>query len=114
MPVATVTFTRCVLNAPECAAGEGLIGSRLYFDLDLEGAGRPGLFVDLIHQAEWEGADPPIEVRGPEEGARLVAAPVFRSCLLFYYRQAAAAWGSGLSFLRGCTVTAEMRVQLEL
>lgn len=114
MPVATVTFTRCVLNAPECAAGEGLVGSRLFFDLDLDGTIRPGLFIDLIHPAEWEGADPPVEVRAQGEGDRLVAAPVFRSCLLFYYRQVAAAWGNGLSFLRGCTVASKMTVQLEL
>lgn len=116
MPVATVTFKKCLFNTPACGAGEGRVGSRVFFDLDIDGVLHPDLFVDLIHSASDGADDPPIKIAGPRGCAGPFNAPVFRDCLLFYYNQVVGARGlrAGLKFFRSAALTPEMRVQFDI
>ncbi len=120
MPIATVAFRRCIFNSPEYGSDDDHVGSRVFFDLDLEGEGYANLHVD-VRQLVREGAEnEPLLVTRPQGYEGPFNFPVFQGLVEFYYRHAVGAkWGMfGMRGLRmrleGWAVEQEMLVQFEV
>ncbi len=119
MPVATVTFKKCILNVPECEPGDGRVGSRVFFDLEIDGARHPDLCVDIVHPVGEALAEQPVAVTRPSGYGGPLNFPVFRDLVTFYYFQVVGARGllGGLReprLFRGYTLAPEMQVQFEV
>ncbi len=120
MPTATVAFRRCIFNSPEYGSDDDHVGSRVFFDLDLEGEGYANLYVD-VRQLVREGTEnEPLLVTRPQGYEGPFNFPVFQGLVEFYYRHAVGAkWGMfGMRGLRmrleGWAVEQEMLVQFEV
>ena len=120
MPTATVAFRRCIINVPEYGSDDEHVGSRVFFDLNVEGEGYANLHVD-IRQLVREGTEnEPLLVTRPEGYEGPFNFQVFQGLVEFYYRHAVGGkWGmfgrQGLSMrLEGWTIEQEMLVQFEV
>ena len=120
MAIATVTFRRCLVNAPEYGSDDNHVGSRVFFDLHREGREFVNVYVD-VKQATGEGAErEPLVVTPPHGYDGPLNVPVFHSLVEFYYRQAVGG-ASGLSGIQGLgmrltdwVIERDMRVQFEI
>lgn len=120
MPVATIAFRRCAVNSPAYGSDEEHVGSRVFFDLQLEDAAYANLFVD-VRQLVREGTEnEPLFVARPDGYKGPFNFQVFQRLVEFYYRQAVGAkWGmfgnSGIRMrLEDWVIEHEMLVQFEV
>ena len=120
MAVAIITFRRCLVNASECASDEDHVGSRVFFDLNVEGREFGNVYVD-VRQATREGAEhEPLVVTPPQGYDGPFNFQVFQGLVEFYYRQAVGGtWGmagmQGLGRrLKDWMIEQDMRVQFEV
>lgn len=112
MAVATMTFRRCLLNASEAGSDEGRVGSRVFFDLNIEGEEFVDVYADV--RADREG-DLPLSVTTPRGYDGPLNLQVFQGLVEFYYRQAAGGGPEGLGpRLRDWMIEQEMVVQFEV
>ncbi len=112
MAVATVTFRRCLLNASEAGSDEGHVGSRVFFDLNIEGQEFVDVYADV--QADREG-DSPLSVTPPQGYDGPLNLQVLQGLVEFYYRQAAGGGPDGLGLrLKDWMVEQQMVVQFEV
>ena len=112
MAVATMTFRRCLLNASEAGGDEGHVGSRVFFDLKIEGREFVDVYADV--RADREG-DAPLSVTPPRGYDGPLNLQVFQGLIEFYYRQAAGGGPDGLGLrLRDWAIEQEMVVQFEV
>ena len=86
MTVATMTFRRCILNAAEAGSDEWHVGSRVFFDLKIEGREFVDVYADV--RAEGEG-DASLSVTPPRGYDGPLNLQVFQGLVEFYFRQAA-------------------------
>lgn len=120
MAMATVTFRRCIVNSPEYGGDAQHLGSRIYFDLDIDGHEHPNLYAD-VKQAIGVAADEEfLEVTEPQGYTGPLNLPVFEGLVEFYYRHVIGAQGllfgtkpSEMRFI-GHVLEQEMRVQFEV
>ena len=115
MAIATVTFRRCVVNASVAGSDERYVGSRVFFDLNIEGREFVDVYTDV--RAAREG-DAPLSVIPPQGYDGPLNFPVFQGLVEFYFRNAAGgSWagpeGLGLR-LRDWAIEQEMVVQFEV
>ena len=120
MATATLTFRRCVMNAPESGGDERHVGSRVYFDLDVEGQQHADLYADVKQPIGWEAQDEFLEVTAPRGYGGPMNVHVFQGLVEFYYRHVVGAQGlmfgskvQPMQFV-GYVLEQEMQVQLEL
>lgn len=120
MPTATVTFRRCVMNSPESPGNAQYLGSRVYFDLDIEGQRHPNLSAD-VRQPLGPGAEEDfLQVTEPHGYTGPINLPVFQGLVEFYYRHVIGAQGlmlgMGTTDMRfvGYVLEQEMHVQFEI
>ena len=100
MAIVTVTFRRCLVNAPEYGSDDNHVGSRVFFDLHLEGREFVNVYVD-VRQVTREGAErEPLIVTPPRGYDGPLDVHVFQSLVEFYYRHAVGG-ASGLFGGRG-------------
>ena len=112
MAIATVTFRRCLMNTPEAGSDEGHVGSRVFFDLSIEGQEFVDVYADV--QADREG-DLPLSVTPPRGYDGPLNLQVFQGLVEFYFRQAAGCGPEGLGLrLRDWMIEQEMVVQFEV
>ena len=112
MAVATVTFRRCLVNAPEAGSDETRVGSRVFFDLNVEGQEFVDLYADV--RANREG-DAPLCVTSPQGYDGPLNLQVFQGLVEFYYRQATGGGPDGLGLrLPDWVIEQEMVVQFEV
>ena len=120
MPIATITFRKCIINVPEYAKDDRCTGSRVFFDLDIDGQQHQNLHVDVkqpfgrVEQTEF------LEITTPQGYAGPLNVHVFRGCVEFYYRHVVGAGGltvggkaTAMRFV-GYVLEQEMRVQFEI
>ena len=120
MATATLTFRRCVMNSPEYGGDEKHLGSRVYFDLDVEGHKHPNLHAD-IRQPIGVGSEAEfLDVTEPYGYAGPLNLPVFQGLVEFYYRHVIGAQGltfgarsTDMRFV-GYVLEHEMQVQFEV
>ncbi len=115
MAIATVTFRRCLVNSSEAGKDEAQIGSRVFFDLNIEGREFVDVYSDV--QANQEEGSPPF-VTPPQGYDGPLNLQVFQGLVEFYYRQATGgSWagpgGLGLR-LQDWVIEQEMVVQFEV
>lgn len=120
MASAMAAFRRCVINAPEFGSDETHIGSRIFFDLAVEGVSYANLYVDVRQRVDDETDQHPLLVSRPQKYEGPFNTSVFQGLVEFYYRHAVGAkWsmfgmkGIGMR-LEGWTVEQEMLVQFEV
>ena len=112
MAIATVTFRRCLVNALEAGSDEAQVGSRVFFDLNVEGQEFVDVYVDV--QANREGDAPPF-VTPPQGYDGPLNLQVFQGLVEFYYRQTAGGSPDGLGMkLQDWLIEQEMVVQFEV
>ena len=112
MAIATVTFRRCLVNTPEAGSDEGHVGSRVFFDLNVEGREFVDVHVDV--RAAREG-DAPLCVTTPQGYDGPLNLQVFQGLVEFYYRQVAGGSLDGLGLLlQDWVIEQEMVVQFEV
>ncbi len=120
MAIATLTFRKCIINLPEYAKDDHCTGSRVFFDLDIDGQQHQNLYVD-VKQLVGKGEEPQfLEVTAPQGYAGPLNVQVFRGCVEFYYRHVVGAGGlmfggkgTAMRFV-GYVLEQEMRVQFEI
>ena len=115
MAVATVTFRRCLVNAPEAGSDDRQTGSRIFFDLTVGGQAFVDVYVDVI-QANWEGDEhEALVVTTPQGYDGPLNLQVFQGLVEFYYRHAAGGSPQGLGLrLSDWVIEQEMVVQFEV
>lgn len=120
MATATLTFRRCVMNAPDVGADDLHVGARVYFDLDVEGRQHPNLFADVREPIGLASREEFLEVTAPRNYSGPLNVPVFQGLVEFYYRHVIGAGGlipgtkaSGMKFV-GYVLEQEMQVQFEV
>lgn len=112
MAIATVTFRRCLVNAPEAGSDERHVGSRVFFDLNVEGREFVGVHADV--RAGREG-DAPLCVTSPQGYEGPLSLQVFQSLVEFYYRQATGGGPDGLGLmLQAWVIERDMVVRFEV
>ena len=112
MAVATVTFRRCVVNTAEAGSGETQIGSRVFFDLNVEGKDFVDVYADVRVNREGNA---PLSVTPPQGYDGPLNLQVFHGLVEFYYRQAAGGGSDGLGLrLHDWVIEQEMVVQFEV
>lgn len=112
MAVATVTFRRCLVNTPEAGSDERYVGSRIFFDLNIEGQEFVDVYADV--RADREG-DSPLSVTPPQGYDGPLNLQVFQGLVEFYYRQATGGGPDGLGLmLPDWVIEQEMVVQFEV
>ena len=120
MPNATVTFRRCVVNAPELGCDEQHVGSRIYFDLDVEGKQFFDLYTDIRQTIGWAAEGESLEVTPPIGYSGPLNFPIFEGLVGFYFRHVIGAqgfmFGSKATTMRfvGYVLEQEMKVQCEI
>lgn len=120
MPVATIAFRRCVVNSSAYGSDDEHIGSRVFFDLQLEDEAYANVSVD-VRQLVREGAErEPLLVSHPKGYEGPFNFQVFQCLVEFYYRQAVGEkWGmfgnTGIRMrLEEWVIEHEMLVQFEV
>ena len=120
MAAATLTFRRCIVNSPEYGGDEKHLGSRVYFDLDVEGQEHPNLYADIRQPIGFGSEAEFVEVTEPYGYAGPLNVPVFQGLVEFYYRHVIGAQGmmfgtqaTDMRFV-GYVLEKEMRVQFEV
>ncbi len=120
MAIATVTFRRCIINLPEYGSDDRHTGSRVFFDLDIDGQPHPNLSADIRQRAGGRAETEFLEVTMPQGYAGPFNFHVFRGCVEFYYRHVVGAGGlmfggksTAMRFV-GYVLEQEMRVQFEV
>jgi len=116
MPVATVTFRKCIINAPAYGTDSHHIGSRVIFDLDIDGEAYPDLSVDVRQPADTEGNGESLEVTWPEGYTGPFNFHMFQELVRFYFRHIVGAQALlfGTKLFQGYTVTSQMHAQFEI
>lgn len=120
MPVATVTFRKCILNSQEAGSDDCHLGSRVYFDLDIDGTPYPSLFTDVRQLVGSDSENEFLDVSMPRGYAGPFNFQVFRGSVEFYYRHVIGVHASmfGMRGIRtgfiGYVLEQEMRVQFEV
>ena len=81
MAIATVTFRRCLVNSSEAGSDETEVGSRVFFDLNVEGREFVDVYSDVQANREGgaplfvtppQGYDGPIEPSGVSRSRRVL------------------------------------------
>ena len=112
MAIATVTFRRCLMNTPEAGSDEGRVGSRVFFDLNIEGREFVDVYADV--RADREG-NSPLSVTPPRGYDGPLNLQVFQGLVEFYYRQVTGGGPDGLGLmLPDWSIEQEMVVQFEV
>ena len=112
MAIAIVTFRRCVVNAFVAGSDERYVGSRVFFDLNIEGREFVDVYADV--RAARDG-DAPLSVIPPQGYDGPLNFPVFQGLVEFYCRQVTGGGPDGLGLrLRDWTIEQEMVVQFEV
>ena len=120
MATATLTFRRCVMNSPEAGTDDRHLGTRVYFDLDIEGRQHPNLFADVREPIGLASHEEFLEVTTPHNYSGPLNVPVFQGLVEFYYRQVIGAGGwlfgvkSADTKFVGYVLEQEMQVQFEV
>ncbi len=120
MPTATVIFRKCILNAPEAGGDPHHVGSRVFFDVEIDGKGLGLLSADITHPVGPQAEAGPLVVTPVQGYDLLFGSPMFQWGLEFYYRQVVGASGLiggmiGVStFLKDYVLEPEMRIQFEM
>ena len=115
MAVATVTFRRCLVNTPEAVGHEAQAGSRVFFDLNIEGQEFLDLYVDVTQANREEDEHAPLLVTPPQGYDGPLNLQVLQGLVEFYYRQVAGGGPEGLGLrLRDWLIEQEMVVQFEV
>ena len=87
MPVATVTFRRCVVNSQAYGSDEEHVGSRIFFDLNINEMVLVNIYVDVC-QLVGDGAENESLLISRSEGYDgPLDFSVFQRLVEFYYRQ---------------------------
>lgn len=120
MAVATITFRRCFVNDREHGSEEDHVGSRVFFDLNIDGREFVNVYVD-VKQVAREGTEyEPLIVTHPQGYDGPFNVQVFQSLVEFYYRQAVGGtWGmtdvQGLDMrLKDWVIEQDVCVQFEV
>ncbi len=120
MPVATIAFRRCVVNSSGYGSDEDHVGSRVFFDLQVEDEAYANVCVD-VRQLVREGTEnEPLLISHPDGYDGPLNFQVFQCLVEFYYRQAVGTkWGmlgnTGIRMrLEDWVIEHEMLVQFEL
>lgn len=112
MAIVTVTFRRCLVNTAEAGSHETQTGSRVFFDLNIEGREFVDVYADV--RADREG-DAPLCVTPPQGYDGPLNLEVFQGLVEFYYRQTVGGGPEGLGLvLRDWMIEQEMVVQFEV
>jgi len=120
MALATVTFRRCIMNSPECEGDDRHMGSRIFFDLDVDGTPHPNLYSDITQPIGLGAETEFLEVTQPQGYVGPINFPVFQGLVEFYYRHVVGAQGLMVGFkpsdmrFVGYVLEQEMRVQFEV
>lgn len=120
MATAIVTFKKCIINLPDYKNDHQRTGSRVFFDLDIDGQRHPNLYVDVTQPVGSGAQTEFLEVTTPQGYAGPLNVHVFRGCVEFYYRHVVGAGGlmfGGMSTAMrfvGYVLEQEMRVQFEV
>lgn len=120
MAIATVTFRSCIVNQKAAGTDDHTMGSRVYFDLDIDGRQYSDLYVDVWEPLGMTTDQALLQVTAPQGYDGPFNFPVFRASLEFYYRNALGgqAWLSMVRGIRGMTerhkVEQDMQVQFEI
>lgn len=113
MAIATVTFRRCLANCSEAGSDETQTGSRVFFDLTIEGQSFVDVYVD-VRQANRE-EDASLFVTPPQGYDGPLNLPVLQGLVEFYYRQTTGGSLAGLGLrLQDWGIEQEMVVQFEV
>ncbi|MCY4131710.1 MAG: hypothetical protein OXF39_03585 [Nitrospira sp.] len=111
MAIATVTFRRCLVNIHEARSDEGHVGSRIFFDLNIEGREFIDVYADVRVNTEGDAALCVTSPRGYDGPLNL---QVFQGLVEFYYRQVTGGSLDGLGLmLQDWMIEQEMVVQFE-
>ena len=112
MAVATVTFRRCLANTSEAGSDEKRVGSRIFFDLNIEGQEFVDLYADVRVNRAGDAAlcvTPPQGYDGP------LNLQVFQRLVEYYYRHATGGGPDGLGLrLPDWMIEQDMVVQFEV
>lgn len=112
MAIVTVTFRRCLVNTAEAGSHETQIGSRVFFDLNIEGREFVDVYADVRVNREGDSSlcvTPPRGYEGP------LNLQVYQGLVEFYYRQATGGGPDGLGLmLPDWMIEQEMVVQFEV
>jgi hypothetical protein len=120
MPTASVIFRKCILNTPEAQGDPHHVGSRVFFDVEIDGKGLGLLFADITHPVGPQAEAGPLGVTPVQGYDRLFGSPMFQWGLEFYYRQVVGASGliGGMigvaKLMQGYVLEPEMRIQFEV
>ncbi len=120
MATATLTFRRCIMNSTEYGGDDKHLGSRVYFDLDVEGHAHPNLYTDVRQPIGLDSETEFLEVTQPHGYAGPFNFLVFQGLVEFYYRHVIGAqaltFGTKVSDMRfvGHVLEHEMRVEFEV
>ncbi len=120
MATATLTFRRCIVNSPAYGGDETHLGSRVYFDLALEGHEHLELYADIRQSIGFGSEGEFLQITPPHGYAGPLNLPVFQGLVEFYYRHVIGAQGlplgtrsTDMRFV-GYVLEQEMRVQMEV
>ncbi len=112
MAVAMMTFRRCVVNASEAGSDEKQAGSRIFFDLNIEGREFVDVYADV--RVKRKGGAP-LCVTPPRGYDGPLNLQVFQGLVEFYYRHATGGGPDGFGLmLPDWTIEQEMVVQFEV
>ena len=112
MAIATVTFRRCLVNASEAGSDEGQVGSRVFFDLTIEGQEFVDVYADVRVDREGEA---PLCVTPPQGYDGPLNLRVFQGLVEFYCRHVAGGSPQGIGLmLQDWVIEQEMVVQFEV
>lgn len=120
MAIATVTFRKCILNSQEFERDDNWMGSRVFFDLEINSERYPNLYTDVKQHVGVGAEHEFLEVTKPQGYVGPFNFPVFRGSVEFYYRHVVGAHGSmfGMPGIKmrpiGYVLEQEMRVQFEV
>lgn len=112
MAVATMRFRSCLANTPEAGSDEKQVGSRIFFDLNIEGREFVDVYADVRVNRKGDAALCVTSPRGYDGPLNL---PVFQGLVEFYYRQVTGGSLDGLGLrLQDWMIEQEMVVQFEV
>ncbi len=112
MAVATMTFRRCLVASSDAANHQEPVGSRVFFDLNIEGNAFLDVYADVRTDRDGTAAlfvTPPQGYEGP------LNLQVFRGLVEFYYRHVTGGGPDGFGLtLRDWMIEQDMVVQFEV
>ncbi len=108
------------MNSPECGGDDDHVGSRVYFDLEIEGQRHPNLYADVKQPIGLGSEEQFLGVTEPHGYAGPFNLLVFQGLVEFYYRHVIGAqslmFGTKATDMRfvGYVLEQEMRVEFEV